>query len=609
MSRLDADPTHDDPLYRRRHSLAHVLAQAVLELRPGTRLGFGPPVEHGFYYDFLFDAPFEDSELREVEKRMRRILKQGARFERSDLPLEAAVRHLEQRGQPFKAEYARDLAARAGVERISFYSSGDFEDMCEGPHVNSTREIPQDCFQLDSVAGAYWRGSEANPMMTRIYGLAFTDAAALKDFVAKRALARERDHRKLGQELDLFVVSDEIGRGLPLWLPAGTVLRDELEAMARETEFRAGYQRVVTPHIAKGSLYVRSGHLPYYQESMFPPMQLEEEEPYYLKPMNCPHHHQIYAARPHSYRDLPLRLAEYGDVYRYEKSGQLAGLLRVRGMSMNDAHIYCTLEQVREEFAAVIGLHKRYYDLFRLENFWLRLSLHAADKEKFVSAEERWLFAEGLVRDVLRDLGLPFEERVGEAAFYGPKIDYQVTNVVGREETASTGQLDFVSAERFDLEYVAADGSRPRPWIIHRAPLGTHERFIAFLLEHLGGVFPTWMAPVQVVLVPVAPAFFDYGRRLRAALHDDLFRVELDDSDDSMGKKIRNAAQRKVPNIFVLGQKEVDSDSVTWRRRGHESQQPSLGFEAARTTLKRLRAERIMDCFPDVEVPGWSPST
>jgi len=606
MARLDADPTHDDPLYRRRHSLAHVLAQAVLELRPGTRLGFGPPVEHGFYYDFVFDAPFEDTDLREVEKRMRRILKQGARFEPSELPLAAAVTHLEEHGQPFKAEYARDLAARAGVEKINFYRSGAFEDMCEGPHVDSTRDIPQDSFQLDSVAGAYWRGSEKNPMMTRIYGLAFTDAAALKDFVAKRALARERDHRKLGQELDLFVVSDDVGRGLPLWLPAGTVLRDELEALAREVEFRAGYQRVVTPHIAKGGLYVRSGHLPYYQESMFPPMLLEDEEPYYLKPMNCPHHHQIYAARPHSYRDLPLRLAEYGDVYRYEKSGQLAGLLRVRGMSMNDAHIYCTLEQVREEFAAVIGLHKRYYDMFRLENFWLRLSLHAADKEKFVSDEGRWLFAEGLVRDVLRDLDLPFKERAGEAAFYGPKIDYQVTNVVGREETASTGQLDFVSSERFDLEYVAADGSRPRPWIIHRAPLGTHERFIAFLLEHLGGTFPTWMSPVQVVLVPVAPAFFDYGRRLRAALHNDLFRVELDDSDDSMGKKIRNAAHRKVPNIFVLGQKEVDSDSVTWRRRGHESHQPALGFEAAHAALRRLRSERIMDCFPDVEVPGWT---
>jgi threonyl-tRNA synthetase len=608
MATLDADPARQDALYRRRHSLAHVLAQAVLELRPGAQLGFGPPVEHGFYYDFLFEQPFEESELREVERRMKRILKHPARFERSDMSWNEAVTLLGERGQPFKAEYASDLHANHGVERISFYTSGSFVDMCEGPHVDSMREIPTDSFQLDSVAGAYWRGSEHNPMMTRIYGLAFETAALLQDFVAKRALARERDHRKLGAELDLFIVSEEIGRGLPLWLPNGTVLRDELEALAREMEFRGGYVRVATPHIAKGSLYERSGHLPYYKESMFPPMQLEDEEPYFLKPMNCPHHHTLYAARPRSYRDLPLRLAEYGDVYRYEKSGQLAGLLRVRGMSMNDAHIYCTLDQVRDEFRKVIELHRYYYDMFRLENFWLRLSLHAADKEKFVTAEERWQFAEELVREVLRDMQVPYEERTGEAAFYGPKVDYQVTNVVGREESASTGQLDFVAAERFDLEYVAADGTRQRPWVIHRAPLGTHERFIAFLLEHLGGAFPTWMAPVQVLIVPVAPAFFDYARRLAHELHDELFRARVDDSDDSFGKKIRNAATHKVPNIFVVGQKEMDADAVTWRRRGHEKHQPTLGFAAARAALHELRAKRLMDNFPDVEVPGWSAS-
>jgi threonyl-tRNA synthetase len=341
---------------------------------------------------------------------------------------------------------------------------------------------------------------------------------------------------------------------------------------------------------------------------MFPPMELEDEESYYLKPMNCPHHHTLFAARPRSYRDLPLRLAEYGDVYRYEKSGQLAGLLRVRGMSMNDAHIYCTLEQVRDEFRSVIELHRYYYDMFRLENFWLRLSLHAADKEKFVTAEERWQFAEDLVRQVLRDMQVPYEERTGEAAFYGPKVDYQVTNVIGREESASTGQLDFVAAERFDLEYVAADGSRQRPWVIHRAPLGTHERFIAFLLEHLGGAFPTWMAPVQALIVPVAPAFFDYARGLGRALHADLFRVRVDDSDDSFGKKIRNAATHKMPNIFVVGQKEQDGDAVTWRRRGHEKHQPMLPFAAVQAALGELRQRRVMDNFPDVEVPGWGAS-
>jgi threonyl-tRNA synthetase len=609
MARLDADPgRQNEPLYRRRHSLAHVLAQAVLELRPGSKLGFGPPVDTGFYYDFLFEAPLEERELPEIERRMRRILKRGLRFEREELTVEAAVRRLEEIEQPFKVEYARDLEKTLGVEQISFYRSGDFIDMCEGPHVESSREIPRDSFQLDSLAGAYWRGDERNPTMTRIYGLAFESKAALEEFVRKRELARERDHRKLGAELEIFAISDEIGRGLPLWLPNGTVLRDELEQLAREEEFRAGYQRVSTPHIAKADLYRTSGHLPYYSESMYPPMQLDDEESYYLKPMNCPHHHMIFAARPRSYRELPLRLAEYGDVYRYEKSGQLAGLLRVRGMRMNDAHIYCALEQAREEFAAVIDMHKKYYDMFRLTEFWMRLSLHSPDKEKFVTAEQRWVFAEQLVREVLAEMQVPFEERVGEAAFYGPKVDYQVTNVVGREETASTGQLDFIASERFNLEYVARDGSRQRPWIIHRAPLGTHERFVSFLLEHFGGFFPTWLAPVQVVLIPVSMGerFVEYGCKLQRALHDDLLRVRFDDSADSFGKKIRNAETHKVPNLFILGQKEIDSDAVTWRRHGQREHQPFLPFAAAHEALRTLRARRLMDNFDDVEVPGWS---
>jgi len=608
MSTLDADPTHDDPLYRRRHSLAHVLAAAVLELRPGTRLGFGPPVDNGFYYDFLFDEPLEESELREIEKRMRRILKRGVAFERSEKPLQDAIEDLREAGQPFKAEYAAALHDTHGVDSISFYTSGPFTDMCEGPHVDNTRRIPGDCFRLDSIAGAYWRGSEDNPMMTRIYGLAFESKQELDEFVAKRELARQRDHRKLGAQLDIFVISEDVGPGLPLWLPNGTVLRDELEALAREEEFRAGYQRVATPHITKGKLYEISGHLPYYAESMFPAMQLEDEDAYYLKPMNCPHHHMIYKARPRSYRDLPLRLAEYGDVYRYEKSGQLAGLLRVRGMRMNDAHVYCTLEQVHEEFRAVIDMHRRYYSMFRLEDFWLRLSLHTPGKEKFVSSEDRWNFAEQQVRGILDDMQLRYEERTGEAAFYGPKVDYQVTNVVGREETASTGQLDFVAAERFDLEYATADGGRERPWIIHRAPLGTHERFIAFLLEHLGGAFPTWMSPQQVILVPVSMGedFLHYGRRLQETLHQDLFRVHLDDSSDSFGKKIRNAETAKVPNIWILGQKEIEASSITWRRRGHRDHQPFVAFDAAHRALRDLRQQRIMDNFEDVSVPVWS---
>lgn len=608
MSTLDADPTHADPLYRRRHSLAHVLAAAVLQLRPGTKLGFGPPVEHGFYYDFLFEEPLEEKDLPEIQRRMRRILKRGVPFDRSERPLDDAIRYLEEIGQPFKAEYAQSLHETLQVDNISFYESGDFIDMCEGPHVENARKIPGDCFKLDSLAGAYWRGSEANPMMTRIYGLAFDNKTDLDAFIAKRELARQRDHRKLGAQLDIFTISEDVGPGLPLWLPNGTVIRDELEALAREEEFRAGYQRVSTPHITKGKLYEISGHLPYYTESMFPPMQLEGEDAYYLRPMNCPHHHMIYKARPRSYRELPLRLAEYGDVYRYEKSGQLAGLLRVRGMRMNDAHIYCTLDQVHEEFRAVIDLHRKYYEMFRLEEFWLRLSLHAPGKEKFVSSEDRWSFAEQQVRRVLDEMGLRYEEQTGEAAFYGPKVDYQVTNVVGREETASTGQLDFIAAERFDLEYATAAGDREHPWIIHRAPLGTHERFIAFLLEHLGGNFPTWMSPVQVMLIPVSMGedFLEYGHKLQSNLRNDLFRVQLDDSSDSFGKKIRNAEKAKIPNIWILGQKEIEATSITWRRHGQREHQPFVGVEAAQGALQELRLRRIMDNFADVEVPAWS---
>ncbi len=608
MARLDADPQQEDPLYRRRHSLAHVLAQAVLEVRPEAKLGFGPPVDTGFYYDFQFDEPLEDNALADIERRMKKILKRGARFEREDLGLDDAVEQLEELGQPFKAEYARDLHTNQGAESISFYRSGPFLDMCEGPHVDTMRDIPRDSFKLDSIAGAYWRGDEHNPMMTRIYGLAFLTKEELDDFVAKRELARQRDHRKLGAELDIFVVRDEIGRGLPLWLPNGTAIRDELEQLARETEFRAGYQRISTPHIAKADLYRTSGHLPYYADSMYPPMELEDEESYYLKPMNCPGHILIFANRKRSYRELPLRLAEYGDVYRYEKSGQLAGLLRVRGMRMNDAHIYCTEDQVREEFTAVIDMHKKYYEMFRLEEFWMRLSLHAPDKEKFVSAEERWVHAEDIVRSVLQEMEIPFEERTGEAAFYGPKVDYQVTNVVGREETASTGQLDFIASERFDLGYVAPDGSRQRPWIIHRAPLGTHERFVSFLIEHFGGAFPTWLAPVQAVIVPVSMGdpFVEYGRRLQSTLHDDLFRVRFEDSADKFGKKIRNAETHKIPNMFIIGQKEIEASSITWRRRGHRDHQAFVPFEAAHESLRQLRAQRLMDNFDDVAVSVWS---
>ncbi|HNT88053.1 MAG TPA: threonine--tRNA ligase, partial [Candidatus Hydrogenedentes bacterium] len=480
----------DEFLYRLRHSLAHIMAQAVLEVRPDAKLAFGPPVENGFYYDFDFgETPIGEADLEDIENRMRRIIKQKQPFAREVKSLETAERELRDRGELYKVEYARELVETGKAENghLSFYRNGGFEDMCEGPHLEHTGEAPKGCFKLDRISGSYWRGDESRPMLTRIYGLAFASKEELDDFLARRKLAMERDHRKLGEELDLFFLDREVGVGLPLWMPHGAVIRDELEQWAREEEFRAGFQRVATPCITRGDLYHRSGHLPYYAESMYPPMTLDEHDEYYLRPMNCPHHHKIYDARKRSYRELPLRLAEYGDVFRYEKHGSLAGLLRVRAMCMNDAHIYCTYEQVEQEFVSVLEMYHRYYQHLRLGNFRVRLSLHDGDKGKFVANEDLWIKSEDMVRAVLRNLGIGFEEEVGEAAFYGPKVDIQMKNLLGREETVSTCQLDFMMAERFDLTYVDRDGSEKRPYIIHRAPLSTHERMISYLIEFYGG--------------------------------------------------------------------------------------------------------------------------
>jgi threonyl-tRNA synthetase len=505
---------------------------------------------------------------------MRHLVKQNLVFERFELPGDEALKKLRDAGEPFKVEMCQEYLA-AG-EAISFYQSGKFVDMCEGPHVGRTNEIAGDAFELDTIAGAYWRGDEHNVMMTRIYGLAFETKEELELFKKRRAIAQERDHRRLGKELQIFHIAEEVGKGLPLWLPNGGAIRRELEKLAYECEFRHGYQFVNTPHITRGELYRISGHLEHYQDSMYPPMELDNEN-YYMKPMNCPHHHMIYRTIARSYRDLPLRLAEYGSVYRFEKSGELAGLLRVRGMTMNDAHLYVDEERVLHELIKVMELHKYYYDLFGLESYWIRLSVHDVAKDKFVDNAVLWEHTTKLMRHVLKEIGLPYEEVAGEAAFYGPKIDFQVSNVIGREETASTNQLDFTSGHRFALRYIGRDGHEKVPYIIHRAPLGTHERFIAFLLEHYGGAFPTWLAPVQVRIVPVSPDLYDYGEKLRAELHDRLVRVELDDSTDSFNKKIRNAATAKIPNVLVVGAREKEAQAITHRRYGVR-EQPTMPF-------------------------------
>jgi len=599
---MDAQEKGDDPLYRRRHSLAHVLAQAVQRLFPGTHLGFGPPVEHGFYYDFQFSEPFDPEALPQVEAEMRRILAENQPFECRQVPPGQAVQELEAAGEALKAEYVRELAERG--QEISFYQNGAFTDLCAGPHVEKSSQIPSDCFALDAVAGAYWRGDQSREMLTRIYGLAFSDKKELKAFLQQREEAKKYDHRKLGKELELFMISEQVGAGLPLWLPNGTVLRDELEKLAREWEQRQGYQRVATPHLTNEQLFYTSGHLPYYKEGMFPPMALEEGQNYYLKPMNCPFHHLVFGHRPRSYRELPLRLAEYGQVYRYEPSGTLAGLLRVRGMCMNDAHIYCTPEQLEDEFRAVLDLHRHYYDMFRISRYWMRLSLHDPEnKKKYVDNPQAWRQSEEAIRRVMDGMGIDYEEAPGEAAFYGPKVDFQIRNVVGREETASTNQLDFAVPERFNLTYIGADGEMHTPYCIHRAPLGTHERFLAFLMEHFKGAFPTWMAPTQVRVIPVhVENFGEYAERLAGELRQDLFRAEADLGPDSLNKKIRQASTSKIPNVLVVGGQEQETGSVTWRRFG-VSEQRGLPFAEFRSILARMRQERTMDNFADVALP------
>ena len=557
-------------LYKIRHSLAHILAQAVLEIRPNAKLGFGPPIDSGFYYDFDLDEPLSAEDLPKLEKRMRHIIKTGQVFEREELDQTEIIKRLSKDNQSYKIEQVEDLSLNN--EPLSLYHNGPFWDLCEGPHVKKTSDIPKNCFTLETLAGAYWKGSEKNNMMQRVYGLAFETVDELKKYQEKRRLAMERDHRKLNRKQNYYTISDEVGKGLPLWLPNGTVIREELEKLAKETEFLGGYKRVSTPHITREELLHTSGHLPYYEESMFPPMEMEGER-LFLKPMNCPHHHMIFKAEPRSYRDLPLRLAEYGTCYRYEQSGELAGLLRVRCMTMNDAHIYCTPEQAKEEFIKVMNLHKDYYKLFGLRDFWMRLSLAEENAGKFVDEPELWKKAEKLVTEAMDEVEIPYEAVRGEAAFYGPKIDFQVTNVVGREETASTNQLDLVIGKRFGLSYIASDNEDHTPIIIHRAPLGTHERFVAFLIEHYGGAFPTWLAPLQVRVIPVASAFNEYANSLNENMYSSFIRTEIDDSHDSFSKKIRSAAITKIPNLLIVGENEQANKTVTWQRYGSKERQ------------------------------------
>lgn len=564
-----------------RHSMSHVLAQAVLRLFPDAQLAIGPAIDDGFYYDFDVADPFTPEDLQKIEREMKRVVKQNHKFERIDVAPEEAAAMVA--NAPYKQEILADLEEG---QPLSFYQDGEFIDLCRGPHILGTGQVRH--FKLLSVAGAYWRGDESRKMLQRIYGTAFATREELDRHLRMLKEAKKRDHRVLGKQLELFTFDDEVGPGLPLWLPKGAVLIDELEDLARQTECAAGYQRVRTPHICKESMYLRSGHLPYYAESMFPPMELEGVK-YYLKPMNCPHHHKIFAAAARSYRDLPLRLAEYGTCYRYEQSGELFGLMRVRSLQMNDAHIYCTLDQFEEEFLAVCQMYLRYFELFGLENYLMRLSTHAPAGlgAKYVDDREKWCRTEDLVRDAMVRGGINYEEVPDEAAFYGPKIDVEVWSAIGRQFTIATNQVDFAQPGRFGLTYTNAAGAEETPICIHRAPLGTHERFIGFLIEHYAGAFPVWLAPVQAVVLPIAERHAEYGGQLYQQLRAAGIRAELDAASETLNKRIRQAQTQKVPYMLIAGDREVEEGTVAIRQRSGDQLGPLPLAEA----VARIGAE------------------
>lgn len=591
----------DNPkLYRIRHSMAHVLAQAVIDRWPQAKLGFGPPTDTGFFYDFDFGGePVTDADLKDLEKRMKKITGHKAPFERIDGNYDDAVKTLSAfRDEPYKQENLKNLRDR-GETNFSFYKSGRFLDVCEGPHVEHTGLLPVDAFKLDRIAGAYWLGDEKNKMLTRIYALCFETKEELTQYLERRAMALEFDHKKLGRELDIYQIEDIIGKGLPLWLPNGAIIRKEIERYAEEMEFKYDYKRVATPHIAKESLYLKSQHLPAYEESMFPPMVVTDEEDkkerFFLKPMNCPHHHMIYAARNRSYRELPLRLAEYGTCYRYEQSGELSGLLRVRCLTMNDAHIYCRHDQLETELKNVLKMYLEFYDTFKLSKYRFRLSLRGTDNaDKYKGDLAMWDKAGALLEKVLVDEKADYYRAEGEAAFYGPKIDIQFKNLMGREETVSTIQVDFLSPVNFELGYVDETGGQSPPAIIHRAPLSTHERFVSFLLEYYGGAFPTWCAPTQVAMIPVNDSCLPYCQELAATLKGKMVRAEIDSTDNSFNKKIRNNTVRKIPIVLVVGAKEVEERTVTIRRYGIKDQVNAPRDQFVTDLLEEIRDRRML---------------
>ncbi len=553
----------DNKLHNLRHTTTHLLAAAVLELYPDAKPTIGPVIENGFYYDFEFSKPLSEDDLPKIEKKMDELVKSWERTENREVPASEAKKIFS--NNPYKLELIEELEKEN--QPISLYKTGDFEDLCRGGHLeHPNREIK--AFKLLSLAGAYWRGDEKNKMLTRIYGTAFPTQKELDDYLNMLEEAKKRDHRKLGQELEIYTTSEEVGAGLILWLPKGTIVREEIEKWAKDTENKWGYQRVSTPHITKKDLYEISGHLPYYAEDLYSPIDIDGEQ-YYLKPMNCPHHHMIYKSRTRSYRELPLRLAEYGQVYRYEQSGALHGLMRVRGFCQNDAHIYVKPEEAVEEFVSVLKMHQYYYDALNIKEWWAVLGIRDPKnlREKYHGDDKMWDMAEKLTREAVDKAGIKYVIEEGGAAHYGPKVDIYIKSSIGKEYAIGTTQLDLYMPQRFDLKYIDEQGKEVMPYVIHRAPLGSHERMVGFLLEHYGGAFPTWLSPVQVQIVPITDRNLKYGQNVLEQLKAANTRAEIDERAETMQAKIRTAQLQKIPYMLIIGDREEKEKKVAVRTR------------------------------------------
>jgi threonyl-tRNA synthetase len=583
MSAETAKAVADEKLERIRHSTSHVLADAVLTLFPGTRLGIGPAIENGFYYDFEPPRPFTPDDLTAIEDKMRDLVRQGLTFGREVISRDGARQLF--RDQPYKLELIDNLTDGD----ITIYRSGGFVDLCAGPHVATTKEIRADAFKLDKIAGAYWRGSEKNPMLQRIYGLAFGSRQELEAYIAFQEEIKKRDHRKIGRDLDLFVFSDLVGKGLPLFTEKGSVIRRELERFVVDEEIKRGYRHVYTPDLANIELYKTSGHYPYYKDSMYPVMKVDDDE-LMLRPMTCPHHYQLYASRPRSYRELPFRIAELAKQFRYEKSGELTGLIRLRSFCLADSHIVCQAEQATDEIMQVLDLIEYVATVLGLNtgsNYRYRLSLgDRTDDKKYYKDDAAWDYAEGVLRGVLSRRQADYFEAANEAAFYGPKIDIQMRNFAGKEDTAFTVQYDFVGPKRFNLRYRDSDGQEKEPIVIHRSSIGCIERTMAFLIEHYVGAFPVWLSPVQAMVIPISDRHAEYARKVETELRAAGIRVQLDDSAERMNQRIREAQLNKIPYMLVVGDKEAESGTVSVRLR--------TGEQLAAQTVSAIR-DRILE--------------